>query len=210
MSFIGIFSCCIQLKVLPRPPTCNGRSLSGWEVPSISKKSTSSRWTLVLVQCCFSRTSTIWEYWSTAHCPCETMRTECVGLRSTSCVRFVQYENLWRVRLPRPWYMLSSRVDSTIVTACYMELTSHYWISCKPSCVPLLDWFWRNSSSTIFWMIFVTSCTGYLSSRESISKSACMYAGVFTMRHLLTCRTCSLPSWTSMLCGAIVPLIEPT
>ena len=79
------------------------RSSSGWEVPSISRKSTSSRWTSVPVQCWSSRTSTILKYWSTAHCPWGTMHTECVGLRSTSFARFVESGNLSRVRLPRNW-----------------------------------------------------------------------------------------------------------
>ena len=112
------------------------------------------------------------------------MYTECVGLCSTSFARFVQSGNFSRVRLPRHWYMLSSPVDLIIATACFMELISHYWASCKPFCVPLPDWSRRNSNSIIFLMTFVTSCTGCLSSRESASKSACMYAGVLTMRHL--------------------------
>ena len=70
--------------------------------------------------------------------------------------------NLSRVRLPRHWCMLSSPVDLIIATACFMELISHYWTSCKPSCVPLQEWFWRNSNSIIFRMTFVTNCTGYL------------------------------------------------
>ena len=37
-----------------------------------------------------------------------------------------------------------------------------------------------------------------------------MYVEFLAMRHLLTCRTCSLPSQTSMLCGVIVPSIELT
>ena len=123
----------------------------------------------VFVQYCSRRTSTILEYWSTAHCPCGTMCTECVGLRSTSCVRFVQSRNLSRVRLPKPWcmpWLPSYPVDLTIVTACSLESISHYWTSCKPFCVPLLDWFWRNSSSIIYRMTFVTNWTGYRSSRE--------------------------------------------
>ena len=78
------------------------------------------------------------------------------------------------------------------------------------SCMPLPELVLKKLKFDHISMTFVTSCTGYLSSRESASKSACMYAGVLTMRHLLTCRTCSLPSRMSMLCGAIVPPIEPT
>ena len=105
--------------------TLTRRSSSGWEVPSISRKSTSSRWTLVPVQCWSSWKSTILEYWSTAHCPWETMFTECVGLHSTSFARFVQSGNLSCVRLPRHWYMISSPVELIIATTCFMELISY-------------------------------------------------------------------------------------
>ena len=127
------------------------RNSSGWEVPSISGKSTSSQWTLVPVQCWSSQTSTILESWSTAHCPWGTIYTECVGIRSTSFVRFVQFRNLSRVRLPRHWYMLSSPVELIIATACLMELISHYWTSCKPFCMPLPHWHEETQIRSYFW-----------------------------------------------------------